>query len=1601
MVSSLLYAPSPARAEAAGTASSVPEGDPTLKKAWDQAKQSGEKVALPDKFTEYTKIWAAPDGRRLIAEVSSQPIQVKNTKTGIWEPIDTRIVTRDGILRANRVKTPLTFGGKNDRALVTARGEDGDIGIRTPGVLPKPIVSGSRITYPDAVQSGVDLVVTARPDGFLQQVVFRRRPSGAVTIKLPLTIPEGTGFGRNPAGLPQLKNADGPAGDPIAVVAEDANVETVPESARVGKVATRVETDTGKPTLILEPDTAFLADLATVYPVTITAASTHIGSGLPDDTFVSNITYPNSQRTATWLRAGKSASGSEYWETYLKFNLPLAQLEGAELLDAELIVWNYSSGGPSGSLCDDPLGSGIVARRITSSWSPSTLTWSNRPSSASDEGLATGGYNQSGSGWCGHADKLWHSVHGMVSQWLSGATNHGLVLRSKNQSEATNWRQYRSSEGASGEYPNANHAPALMIEYEPTVFYELDVPALPDGSHNPAPYEEALASVQDELFNGETPVVPGISREEAESEARVSDVTFSQDSNTIEEPGVTLEEIAEAEDPANLLPGDPVPAPTPSSDTVIPLVEEVLPAANATDVGTRIEIAVDFDEPVTGGAVVLRDAEGDVVPGTADLPGLLDDPFALYTPEEPLAVSTVYAAEISGFRDANGNTITPYSWTFTTAATPEPEPTFTPVSPPPDPDPPTTPGLVAAWGMNEGTGSTVGDASGQDNHGIAEGTTWTANGKYGQGLYFNGTSGWVTVPHDSSLRPTDALTVSAWVRPSTVSGWRTIAMTDDTLYGLYAADGDGVPSGWFTTGDGLSVSQAPAPLPIGTWSHVAMTYDGSTARIFVNGVETASQPVSGGLEPGNTPLHIGGNSVWGEHFSGVIDEVRIYGIAQNSAQLQADMATAVGATSPSPSPSSSPSPSPSPTPSPVAGLVAAYGMNESSGTTVADTSGRNNTGTATDTTHVPGKYGQGLSFNGTTSWVDVADHSSLRLTSALTVSAWVRPSSVWGWRTVVMKELSAGGAAYALYASDGDTPAGFFSTTFGDGGPEGAGPLLANTWTHLAVTYSGSTARLFVNGTQVGTSPIPAGLMADAGPLRIGGNSVWTNEFFSGVIDEVRVYNIAQTAAQVQADMNTPVGGTGGGATLLAVSGDAVVKLAADTTSESPTLKVWVSAAADDASVEVQVEPQPGKYAKPRRVIWSGRAAISEDGVATLRVPTEKLQSGEPARWRARATGSAGEWSAWQTLSTASVASDLAECRAIPRGRMMTSSGYTRNGHAKNRSQSCYWQERYRTLYNHVGEEEGWMRYRVTVLGYLQQNSRTLKYLAYVDKITEDDNPRGWDKLLKVGFSISEDLFSPGQGSDCVTSAANQHRMATYAEWKAAGDNMFVEANFSSPHDDKEVGDEQRDYCLVRVWATAPDAASSNKSFTFGMKQLVRCDSATYISASGCVYPWAIPHMKLRYEDQYMQQITHIVWALRYPENTQPKKIGRRPINKTHIPGGKLNDRITRTADTDRNERNRDRSVRNCRRVWGAGYATRYVDQGITTDCDEFPFASTYEGSTHRGSNGRFTNKFSVLIIESQQNQDWGRNRLNRFYRKERILDEDTFWINTDDVGFV
>jgi len=241
------------------------------------------------------------------------------------------------------------------------------------------------------------------------------------------------------------------------------------------------------------------------------------------------------------------------------------------------------------------------------------------------------------------------------------------------------------------------------------------------------------------------------------------------------------------------------------------------------------------------------------------------------------------------------------------------------------------------------------------------------------------------------------------------------------------------------------------------------------------------------------------------------------GAAPDAGALEYGGTTAPPAAPPATVPPATPPPAAPAAPA----LVAAYGFNETSGSTFADASGHGLTGTRMgDTNQVySAKYGRALSFNGSTAYATVPDNNRLDV-KAMTIEAWVRPTVIAGsTRTAIYKGRSDG-SSYALYAanSSGIVTAGAFN------GAErraiGASALPLQTWSHIATTYDGSALRLYVNGTLVRTTATSGPLTAGSGPLTFGGHG---GQWFRGQMDDVRIYDGALSQAAIAKDMKTSI----------------------------------------------------------------------------------------------------------------------------------------------------------------------------------------------------------------------------------------------------------------------------------------------------------------------------------------------------------------------------------------------------------------------------------------------------------------------------------------------
>ncbi len=140
------------------------------------------------------------------------------------------------------------------------------------------------------------------------------------------------------------------------------------------------------------------------------------------------------------------------------------------------------------------------------------------------------------------------------------------------------------------------------------------------------------------------------------------------------------------------------------------------------------------------------------------------------------------------------------------------------------------------------------------------------------------------------------MTLEAWVFPTAGGGWRDVIYKGpDDIYYLMSSSDAGMPAAGGTFAGALD---ATSTLPLSVWSHLAATFDGATLRLYVNGVQVASEPVQAQIATSTGALTIGGDALYGQHFAGRIDEVRIYSRALSANELQTDINTPIGASGP-------------------------------------------------------------------------------------------------------------------------------------------------------------------------------------------------------------------------------------------------------------------------------------------------------------------------------------------------------------------------------------------------------------------------------------------------------------------------------------------------------------------------------------------------------------------------------------------------------------------------------------------------------------------------------------------------------------------------------
>ncbi len=430
---------------------------------------------------------------------------------------------------------------------------------------------------------------------------------------------------------------------------------------------------------------------------------------------------------------------------------------------------------------------------------------------------------------------------------------------------------------------------------------------------------------------------------------------------------------------------------------------------------------------------------------------------------------------------------------------------------------------VGWWKMDEGTGITTVDSSGNGKTGTLTGPThlptWTT-GKLGKAVNFDGVDDYVDVGIINAIRGVSQFTISGWVKRSSADGslfwFREDAISECiaatwTSNVLYIMVVNGAASGYV------------ADVADNTWKHYTVVFDGTQPdnagkiKIYINGVAKTLSFEGTILALTSDPYvaaKLGSNTTWNANYlAGSLDDVRIY----NRALSAAEMAQMYNSTKDGYLGNIKVS----------TGLVGYWKLDDNAAnTTVKDYSGKNNTGTFSDVAGDPntsahstaGQIGSAMTFDRADDYVGIPYNSILN-PSIFTLSAWVKITTSFaeydqyaGIASTIDNTTQTKG--YALQIRRTTHKFGFYI---------GGSLIVSNeaaipgNWYHVVGVCDGATISLYVNGIkQIETANVTIILNPNL-PLNIGAllGDYTDGYLWSGLIDDVKIYNYARTAEQI------------------------------------------------------------------------------------------------------------------------------------------------------------------------------------------------------------------------------------------------------------------------------------------------------------------------------------------------------------------------------------------------------------------------------------------------------------------------------------------------------
>jgi hypothetical protein len=407
-------------------------------------------------------------------------------------------------------------------------------------------------------------------------------------------------------------------------------------------------------------------------------------------------------------------------------------------------------------------------------------------------------------------------------------------------------------------------------------------------------------------------------------------------------------------------------------------------------------------------------------------------------------------------------------------------------------------GLLGYWSFEDATGTQATDFSGNGKTAtLTGGPTWVA-GKRGKAVSFDGTNDAVEMPTSFSFGALP-LTMSFWTYPTSASQAYFTSDGGFSDHGFYFStyNGGGMYVGYYISNWSTALENV-ASFTQNTWSHVVLTIDSTNgSRLYVNGVlrNSNATPPTG---TNTTNWRLGTQFNWAHYFQGKMDDVRMYNRALTAQQV-ADLYSAGATTA-------------NPTIKTVSrnGLVGYWNLDDGTSTIATDFSGNGKTGTLTNgPTWVTGKRGKAVSFDGTNDHIATTHVSG----KVFTWSAWFKANSFGSYQNI----MDIGTPNYMLVLTDGSS-LGFWSADGMSGSVLGTPTLSTGAWYHVTLVREGDSItngyKAYLNGSYAGAAN--TGVWSSSDYFTIGGRVDGQVQYFPGTIDEVRIYNRALSAEEIQ-----------------------------------------------------------------------------------------------------------------------------------------------------------------------------------------------------------------------------------------------------------------------------------------------------------------------------------------------------------------------------------------------------------------------------------------------------------------------------------------------------